>query len=268
MSDAGLHRRALDALRHPHPVDKCRLTRTLHEDFLGGRLGSAPEPPPEPLPQPGRPVRPPLVPFAQLPRRGLGSQAGRVALAHALAHIEFNAINLALDAVYRFRGQPSGFYRDWLHVASEEATHFELLCAYLDAHGCAYGDHPAHGGLWDAACRTAHDVLARMALVPRVLEARGLDVTPGLVEKLERAGDERLAAVLRRIYRDEIGHVRIGSRWFRRCCEARGVEPRQAFRELVRAHLPARPRGPFNEAGRLAAGFSTAELDDLREMAG
>ncbi len=261
-----LHTLAGTVLLTPVPVAKCAALATLRARWEKGELPVSGAVAARAIDDPGRPARPLLVPPAQLPRRGLGTAAGRLALAHALAHIEFNAINLAVDAVYRFRGMPGAFYSDWLGVASEEASHFELLSGYLRARGCAYGDFPAHGGLWEAACLSADDVVARMALVPRVLEARGLDVTPPLIAKLRRAGDAALVTVLERIYTDEIEHVRIGNGWFEWLCAQRGADPRALFRTLIESRYAGRLRGPFNREARAAAGFSAAELHDLDEL--
>ena len=166
-----------------------------------------------------RPSRPQLVSPKELTRRGLGTKEGHAALIHSLCHIEFNAINLALDAVYRFRGMPESYYGDWWKVAKEEAYHFDLLRKHLSSLGYTYGDFVAHNGLWQAALDTAHDPLVRMALVPRVLEARGLDVTPGIMKRLQEMGDQRAVEILKIIHRDEIGHVAIGSRWFKFLCQ-------------------------------------------------
>lgn len=218
------------------------------------------------IPVPGRPALPELVHPKLVKQRKLTTPEGRRALLHAVAHIEFNAINLALDAVYRFRGMPDAYYGDWLQVAAEEAYHFSLLRERLRDFACTYGDLPAHNGLWEQACKTDYDVLVRMALVPRVLEARGLDVTPGMMQRLREAGDEPSVAVLEIILRDEIGHVRIGSRWFRYCCEQRGLEPEATFRQLIMDVLKGPLRGPFYTEARLQAGFSAAELEQLLEM--
>lgn len=187
---------------------------------------------------------------------------GRAALVHALAHIEFNAINLALDAAQRFSGMPPDYYADWLRVADEEAQHFDLLNTHLATlgRGYAYGDFPAHNGLWEMALRTAHDPLVRMALVSRVLEARGLDATPLIVEKLKTANDLRMVEILAIIERDEIGHVAIGSRWFGWLCVERGLEPEATFRQLLIDHDAPPLRPPFNLAARRQAGFSEPEL--------
>lgn len=209
---------------------------------------------------PGRPPRPALVHPREVPRRKLATVEGRTALLHALAHIEFNAINLALDAVARFAGLPEAYYLDWLRVATEEARHFELLASHLQTLGARYGDFPAHDGLWEMAAKTAGDPLARMGLVPRVLEARGLDVTPAIQGRLAQAGDADAVAILDIILREEVGHVAIGNRWFGWLCAERGLEPREAFERLLAEHGVAPPHPPFNEPARLAAGFEAEEL--------
>ncbi|MGB5833447.1 MAG: ferritin-like domain-containing protein [Thiohalocapsa sp.] len=216
--------------------------------------------------QPGRPVRPELVAPRHLPRRGLQHAEGRAALIHAVAHIEFNAINLALDAVLRFPGMPSDYYADWIRVADEEAYHFSLMRERLRGLGYDYGYFRAHDGLWEMARQTAGDLLERMALVPRVLEARGLDVTPGMIERLQAVGDEDTADRLRIILRDEVGHVAIGSRWFRWLCEQRGLEPRSTYLKLIRERFRGAVRCPLNLTDRRLAGFDEAELDGLMAM--
>ena len=216
-----------------------------------------------PLDQAGIPNRPKLAAPRDMPRRQLSGPLNHAALIHALAHIEFNAINLALDAVQRFASMPREFQGDWLKVAAEEAHHFTLLREHLRALGHDYGDFPAHGGLWEMAEKTARDPLARMALVPRLLEARGLDVTPDIQRKLTGYGDRAGAAILDVILRDEIGHVATGDRWFRHLCRERGLDAETAFRELLALPGVPRPRRPFNRAARLAAGFSEAEMSEL-----
>ncbi len=223
--------------------------------------------PPAPIGQPGRPPRPELVKPAAVPKRGLGSEAGRLHLIHALSHIEFNAIDLAWDAVYRFRGMPPAFYGDWVRVADEEAGHFVLLRDRLRAMGHDYGDFPAHNGLWEMARKTAADVMVRMALVPRVLEARGLDVTPAIMRRLGSVGDGETVACLETILDDEVGHVRIGSRWFAYECERRGLDMEATFRELILAYYEGELRGPFHIEARMKAGFSAAELRALESLA-
>ncbi len=216
-----------------------------------------------PLDQAGIPARPQLAAPSDMPRRQLNGRENHAALIHALAHIEFNAINLALDAVQRFSDLPRDFYRDWLQVAAEEAYHFRLLRDHLRSLGKDYGDLPAHAGLWEMATKTAHDPLARMALVPRLLEARGLDVTPDIQRKLRGFGDAAGADILNIILRDEIGHVAAGDRWFRFLCAQRGLQPEAAFQTLLATPGVPRPRRPFNQAARLAAGFSAQELAEL-----
>ena len=215
------------------------------------------------LPLPGRPVRPRLVAATSLPRRSPFTASGRAGLLHSVAHIEFNAINLALDAVWRFPGMPADYYLDWLRVASEEALHYTLLAEHLANLGHAYGDFDAHDGLWAMTERTAGDITARMALVPRTLEARGLDATPPMQARLAQAGDHRAVAILDIILRDEIGHVAVGNRWYRWLCARDGVEPVAHYRVLAARHGAPRPRAPFNVAARLQAGFSEDEIAAL-----
>jgi len=234
-------------------------------DALSFDAGGAGAPPA--IGAPGRPTRPALVSPRQLAQRGLGSAEGRAALVHAVAHIEFNAINLAWDAVCRFRDMPPDYYRDWARVAEDEARHFSLLAARLAELGHAYGDFDAHDGLWDMAVRTAGSCLARMALVPRVLEARGLDVTPGMIARLRAVGDDATVAILETILAEEVAHVAAGTRWFRWCCEREDAEPLQRFRELVDEHMRGSLRGPFNVDARTRAGFSRAELAWLDDIA-
>ena len=202
-----------------------------------------------------------------MPARGLGTVEGRAALLHAVAHIEFNAINLALDAAWRFRGMPREFYLDWCGVAADEARHFRLLRARLAALGHAYGDFPAHNGLWEMAERSAGRCLERMALVPRLLEARGLDVTPGMIARFRSLGDHESVAVLETILREEVAHVAIGTRWFEWCCAREGLEPRETFLDLLREVARGALRGPFNVEARRAAGFGDAEMASLAALA-
>jgi len=221
-----------------------------------------------PPPRPARPERPLLRPPKEMPkRRAFGSMAGRIALLHALAHIELNAIDLGWDLVARFSGEelPRAFFDDWVGVAAEEARHFELLTDRLADFGVAYGDLPAHDGLWEAAAATADDLLARLAVVPLVLEARGLDVTPEMAARLERIGDVQTAAILQRIYRDEIGHVAIGLRWFEHLCRTRGLDPEAVFHERVRRCFKGDLKRPFNHEARTAAGFPAHYYEPLAE---
>ncbi len=209
---------------------------------------------------PGRPQQPALVGFNALPRRSPATVAGRAVLLHALTHIEFNAINLALDIVWRFPGMPDAFYRQWIGVARAEALHFELLRAHLQTLGHDYGDFLAHNGLWEMAHKTRGDVLARLALVPRTLEARGLDASPPMRDKLLAAGDAGAAGILDIILRDEIGHVAVGNHWYRHVCREQQLDPIDTYAELAARYGAPRLRGPFNLAARRAAGFEEAEL--------
>ena len=212
---------------------------------------------------PGHPAKPEMVSPLNVQRRAMNTPEGRAAMIHALVHIEFNAINLALDALWRFAFMPRAFYADWLQVADEEALHFTLLADHLKTQGYAYGDFTAHNGLWDMAVRTQHDVLARMALLPRTMEARGLDVVPGMRAKLIQAGDIAVGPILDIVMRDEIGHVAIGNRWFNYLCEQRGLESEATYADLVAEHNAIPHRGPFNLEARRAAGFSEQELVKL-----
>jgi uncharacterized ferritin-like protein (DUF455 family) len=217
----------------------------------------------EPAGIPGRPARPELVPHTQVKQRSMASVEGRAALIHALAHIELNAIDLALDLVWRFTDMPDEFYRQWTGVAQEEALHFQLLRDHLQTLGFGYGDFPAHNALWEMAEKTKHDLLARIALVPRTLEARGLDASPPIKAKLVGAGDRRAGDILDIILRDEIGHVAVGNHWYRVLCIERDLDPIATYAELAARYGAPRLRGPFNLEARKAAGFTAAELDQL-----
>lgn len=252
-------------LRAASPEDKVALTSAMADAFASGELMIDDDAlPPEPICMPGRPEQPRLVHPRELPRRGLGSNEGRAAFIHSIAHIEFNAIDLAWDAVYRFRDMPQQFYADWVNVANDEARHFAMLQKRLKAFGHDYGDFDAHNGLWEMAEKTAHSGLERMALVPRVLEARGLDVTPAMIVKLRQLGDDATADILEVILREEIGHVAAGSRWFRWYCERDGVESESTFRILLADYGRGVLNGPFNLEARSAAGFSDEELAALQ----
>lgn len=251
------------------PEEKLARTFAAAAAFARGDLVlDAAAPAPEAIGMPGRPERPLLVHPRDLPRRGFGTPEGRAAFIHAIAHIEFNAIDLAWDAVYRFRGLPMAFYADWVSCANDEARHFAMLRDRLRELGFDYGDFDAHNGLWEMAEKTAHDGLARMALVPRVLEARGLDVTPGMIVKLRSLGDDATVAILEVILREEVAHVAAGSRWFNWYCERAGVDPLPRFRELLAQYARAVLHGPFNLDARSAAGFSDEELAALQGLAG
>lgn len=250
----------LEALNEADPARKCALAQSLYAAWGEGRVEIDEAAPVRPIAEPGRPDKPMLVLPLEVPRRKITSAIGRAALLHAISHIEFNAINLALDAAYRFRNLPREFYGDWLRVASEEALHFSLLAEHLQSLGQVYGDFPAHNGLWEMAVKTAHDALVRMALVPRVLEARGLDATPAIVGKFRSVKDARAVEILAIIERDEIGHVAIGSRWYLYLCRQRGLEPLATFRNLLKEYDAPPLKPPFNIAGRKAGGFSEEEL--------
>jgi len=212
---------------------------------------------------PGKPDKPELVSPLSVKRRAMNTPEGRAILIHALAHIEFNAINLALDAIWRFVDMPQEYYEDWLRVADEEALHFSLLNGHLKEQGYAYGDFPAHNSLWEMAAKTQHDILARIALVPRTMEARGLDATPQVRAKLAQAKDMAAAVILDLILRDEIGHVAIGNRWYNWLCMQRGLEPVTTYARLAAEYQAPVMRGPFNLEARRAAGFSELELGAL-----
>lgn len=209
---------------------------------------------------PGRPDQPELISPLEVGKRSMGTLEGRAALIHALAHIEFNAINLALDAIWRFAHMPRDYYVDWLKVASEEAEHFGLLNARLHSLGYEYGSFSGHNSLWEMAERTQMNVLARMALVPRTMEARGLDASPPLRNKFAQVGDKETADILDIILRDEIGHVAIGNRWFNWLCNTQGLEPIKAYEDLAQEYRAPRLRKPFNIDARRKAGFTEAEL--------
>jgi uncharacterized ferritin-like protein (DUF455 family) len=260
-----IRQRALDILCIADPATKATATRNLQRERVAARslLTGLDDKLDTVLPLPGRPPRPRLVAARDVASRSPFTPAGRAALLHAVAHIEFNAINLALDALWRFPGLPARYYEDWLQVAAEEALHFTLLTEHLATLDCSYGDHDAHDGLWTMVERTAADVTARMALVPRTLEARGLDATPPMQAKLARAGDAAAVAILDVILRDEIGHVAIGNRWYHWLCQRDGLDPVTHFALLTVRHQAPRLRPPFNTSARLAAGFTASEISAL-----
>ncbi len=281
-----LRYRALAALQAADPADKLARVGALTVDLtaLDTELSNAGQPDtahtnaltqsiacgdiPEHAGLPGRPALPLLVAPADVPLRSPFTLEGRAALVHAICHIEFNAINLALDAVWRFAGMPHAFYRDWTRVAVEEAQHFTLLHDHLQTLGHRYGDFPAHDGLWEMCEKTKHDIVARMALVPRTLEARGLDATPLIQARLRKVGTAdalQFCALLDIIVRDEIGHVAIGNHWYRWLCARDGLDPLAHNAILVRRHSAPRLRPPFNEAARRAAGFTEDEMRWLLE---
>ncbi|NEV60457.1 DUF455 family protein [Thiorhodococcus minor] len=266
LSTDNLFTAAARCLTETDPERKRTLAQQLATNWQAGRLSADAERA-EPVTQSaGLPARLALVPPRQLVARKLSSRDGRAAMIHAVAHIEFNAINLACDAVQRFRDLPPAFYSDWIRVAAEEAEHFGLMGERLRDLGYDYGDFPAHNGLWEMAQRTAHDPLTRMALVPRVLEARGLDVTPGMIERFQAADDSETAARLGIILRDEVGHVAAGSRWLRTLCQERGLEPSSHFFRLLDDYMTGDIRGPLNLTDRRRAGFDAEELERLERL--
>ena len=266
---ADLRQLALCLLAEPDPATKAAGVQQLRGVFLRGELALAPladlTESAAQMQLPGRPPRPELVAPTEVKRRKMSSPLGRATMIHAITHIEFNAINLALDAIWRFAGMPAGFYADWLQVAQEEAYHFTLLRDHLRQLGHEYGDFPAHNGLWELTDRTRDDVLARMALVPRTMEARGLDATPAIQARLQQAGDIAASQILDIILRDEIGHVAIGNRWFAHLCAQRGLDPLAAYARLAQAYQAPKLHPPFNLEARRAAGFSETELTRLQE---
>ena len=266
---------AVTVLTTADPREKARLSHAFAAAWRGGSMVSIGlMAPPD---RPSRPARPELRPPRDMPkRRKAGSMAGRIALLHALAHIELNAIDLSWDIIARFAAEaegaagnafalPRGFFDDWARVADEEAKHFLLLSDRLKALGSSYGALPAHDGLWEAAIETAGDLAARLAVVPLVLEARGLDVTPAMIESLKAAGDPDSAAILQTIHDDEIGHVAVGRHWFEHVCARRGAEPIPTWQSLVRRHFKGTLKRPFNRASRDRAGFAAAFYEPLAE---
>lgn len=257
---------SLHCLQTSDTESKLAQVEILHRAWVAGEVTFQPLLCPViPIPAPGRPGKPEMVSALAVDKRKLSTPEGRAALIHSLAHIEFNAINLALDAVYRFRDLPLQYYGDWLKVAAEEARHFIMLRDHLRAMGHEYGSFTAHNGLWEMALVTAHDPLVRMALVPRVLEARGLDVLPGIMHKLASSGAHDAVAIMEIILRDEIGHVAIGNHWYAFLCHQRGLEPLATFRTLLREYNAPKLRGPLHTSARLAAGFTEAEMQMLEE---
>jgi uncharacterized ferritin-like protein (DUF455 family) len=258
-----LHARTRAVLAEPDIETKLDAAARLWRDWQAGQLEAGQFEDPAPLIEAGRPERPVLAQPKDMPQRKLNGPEGHAALIHALTHIEFTAINLALDVVYRFQDLPTDFHSDWLRIAAEEAYHFWLLRDHLRTLGHDYGDFPAHGGLWETAMETRHDPLARMAVIPRYFEARGLDVTPGIQNKLRAYGDQAGGDILDIILRDEIGHVAAGDRWFRYLCEQRSLDPEPEYREQIDAAGLPRPRKPFNQEARTRAGFSLQEMAAL-----
>jgi len=248
--------------------DKCQLTKNLYSDISNNKFSyeNVTADPPKIIEKAGIPDNVELVMPQQLSKRSVHSSEGHAALIHSICHIEFNAINLALDAIYRFRDMPAEYYQDWSKVAAEEAYHFELLEKHLGSLGYHYGDFKAHNGLWRMALETASDPLVRMALVPRVLEARGLDVTPSIIRKLQNIKDKEAIRILDIIFNDEISHVAIGTKWFHYLCDERSVDRHDTFVELMEKHLKGKIHGPYHSEARIKAGFSDAELQYLNDL--
>jgi len=263
---------ALTALRTAEPITKVAATRAASIQAGSASLAiEAVRVPGDEAGVPGRLEQPVLVPAISMPRRSPFPTEGRAALVHSICHIEYNAINLALDAVWRFDGMPEAYYRDWLRVADEEALHFTLLQDHLREMGWEYGDFTAHDGLWSMCNKTKDDIVARMALVPRTLEARGLDATPLVQVKLRRVNTPdalRAVEILDIILRDEVGHVAIGNHWYRWLCERDGLDPVAHYRRLYQQYEAPRLRPPYNLEARARAGFTEEELNDLGELWG
>jgi uncharacterized ferritin-like protein (DUF455 family) len=255
-----LRQQALLIVQQPDPSSKVSLAHQLVGSMapIGNELFLD-----EPAGLPGRPTKPALVPHKLLKHPSLATPEGRASLIHSIAHIELNAVDLAADVVWRFSGMPNEFYRDWINIAAEEAFHFTLLRDHLVGLGFDYGEFPAHNGLWEMAERTKGDILARIGVVPRTLEARGLDASPAVKRKLVGAGDHKVGRILDVILRDEIGHVAAGNRWYRWVCEQRQLDPLSAYSELVQRYQAPKLRGPFNVEARKLAGFTDSELTQL-----
>jgi uncharacterized ferritin-like protein (DUF455 family) len=256
----------LDCILISDPAEKVARCRELWRSWQSCELQCAAAPRLRDYQTPGRPLKPVLVAPRDLPRRSIATAQGRAALLHSIAHIEFNAINLALDAVYRFRSMPTEFYADWLEVAMEEAGHFEMVSNHLRTLGFGYGDFAAHNGLWDMAMRSSESVLVRMAVIPRGMEARGLDVTPAIISKLKASGDKPAIEILEIILGDEIGHVETGTRWFNFCCDQMNLPRQETFEKLMRRFSGGKVKLPLHRAARKRAGFTEAELDFLEGL--
>ncbi|MBI5164598.1 MAG: ferritin-like domain-containing protein [Magnetospirillum sp.] len=255
MATPTLSAAAVAVLSAAQPAEKCRLTRAFAADWFSGAITALGDT--LPPPRPARPARPLLLPPREMPKRSYGGDKGRIGLIHALAHIELNAIDLGWDIVCRFPGQamPKAFYDDWVQVAVDEADHFDLLEDLLNRLGATYGDLPAHDGLWQAAEKTADDLMARLAVVPMTLEARGVDTTPATIVKLLANGDTLTPPALEVICRDEIRHVAAGVRWFAFLAERSGEDGATAYHRVLGERFPAGLKPPFNHAGRAEAGF-------------
>ena len=260
-----LRQSALEILLITDPMIKVEQLNQLFDDQRDGRLSLDPSAclSAEGHQLPGRPQRPELVPPLTVPKRAMHTVEGRNSLLHSLAHIEFNAMNLALDAIWRFADMPAQYYADWLKVAKEEAYHFSLIDAHLQSLGLAYGDFPAHNSLWEMVERTSDAVIARMALVPRTMEARGLDAVPAIRDRFKQIKEDRVVEILEIILRDEVGHVLIGNQWFNFLCAQESLSPIKAYQDLARQYRAPVLRGPFNLEARKLAGFTIEELSLL-----
>lgn len=266
MSDVSSYQLILDCLMQPSLALKASMVNDLYAQLSSNQKNDFSPIAVKRIEIPGRPDKPVLVQPTKVNKRSFATKEGRLSLMHSLAHIEFNAINLALDAAYRFQQMPEAFCIDWLRVAKEEVYHFSLVQQYLAENGSHYGAFTAHHGLWDMVVKTDHDVLHRMALVPRVMEARGLDVAPKMIERFEQIKDQQAADILKIIYRDEIGHVTIGNHWYSYCCEQKGLEPQATFKDLVNTYFDGKLKGPLNWPARIEAGFCEEELQQLESV--
>jgi len=257
-SNSTLKLGAIAALSASNLEEKIELSRSTAWAWFNGQLAVGGSPTVQPPNRPGRPERPHLVPPNKVKRRSIRSETGRFALLHAIAHIELNAIDLAWDIVARFadRKMPQSFFDGWVRVALEESKHFSLLQERLGELGGSYGDLDAHDGLWEAAQDTGHSLTARLAVVPLILEARGLDITPSLIAQMEEIGDEKSARIFHIIYHDEQGHVAVGAKWFRFLCHKEKQDPAEAFATLVRTHFRGSLKPPFNDMARSRAGLT------------
>ena len=253
------------AILEKDPTTKCGLVYDLFHNWQQDKATVQSAPIHE-ISEAGRPKKPDLISPKHVAKRSTSSEIGRLALIHSFTHIEFNAINLALDAAYRFRQLPNQFITDWLQVAYEEAKHFNLLNDCLNSRGSHYGAWPAHAGLWHMAQQTSHSLVHRMAMVPRVMEARGLDVTPKMISKFIQCNDQEMADILNTIYKEEIGHVAIGNHWYKHACKLENIDPQQTFRQLIQHYLKGNLRGSFNVNARIEAGFEKHELDYLQSL--
>ena len=260
-----LRQTALEILAITNPQIKVSRTFQLFDDYQQQKINlkAAAIYDGTKLDLPGRPQKPELVPPLDVPKRKMDTVEGRASLLHSLAHIEFNAINLALDAIWRFPDMPEQYYADWLKVAKEEAYHFTLVNEYIQSFGYSYGDFQAHNSLWEMVERTQDSVIARMALVPRTMEARGLDAVPMIRDRFKQIKDARAVEILDIILRDEIGHVFVGNYWFNFLCNKADISPISAYRDLAKQYRAPKLRGPFNLDARKQAGFTVEELSLL-----